>query len=148
MKNSTDAVRSLVFEISATDVSTAKRYDKEHCVVANALSHFPGVESVSVGATVIHIKTAKGIIRYRTPNVLRDALMSFDASGEWNIPTGVYTIYPPPHHDKIEEIKKRNNKYPKRKRKYKTTGRNTPHRVNPRVSEFAVISKERKENDK
>jgi hypothetical protein len=135
----TDATRILTFEITDDDVLHAIRKDKANCVIAQALKATPGVLSVEVGITSTRITTADKVTRYRTPYVLRDALSNFDQTGHWDLPSGVYLIHPPQHHDRLDTIAKRNATHPKRKGHYKTTGRNKIHRVNSRVIEYAAL---------
>ncbi len=147
MKNVCDAKRKLVFEITADDVTQAKRHDKRNCVIACAMKTMPGITSVEVGADIVRVNTPEGRTRYRTPDKLRAALMEFDKTGHWNLPAGVYALTPPPPSLSQEGMRKAHlrrqdsgtrhkNKAGKR---YGVTGRYRKRQVNPRVLEFARL---------
>jgi len=141
-----------VFEITAADAAEARRYDKNHCVVANAvLGTIPGITGIQVGKAIVQVRTDSGIRRYRTPVVLAKALAKFDESGYWGLKPGVYTLQPPPPHMTREAIAaqhlrsktRRRDIDPKTGKRYMDTGFNTREKrtVNPRVLEFAKIKK-------
>lgn len=155
MKNLTDAARKFVFEITNEDISKAQRYNKNYCAIARAVRATPGVIGVEVGAKTSRIRTSDGSVRrYMTPSQLALALTKFDKSGEWDLPPGVYKLNPPPPSERLEAIRDRVDnagkpgKFRKRRSRnakgklYGKTLRNTPHKLNPRVIEFAKMRKE------
>lgn len=140
-----DATRSLYFEIADCDVSKADRLKKTSCVVARALlDTVPQLRRVEVGATVTYIFFGSsgrngGVKRYDTPLLLRDALNTFDQTGEWKLPKGVYRLNPPTRKigmrtDYLSAAGRLNSET--RHLRPKSTGRHTLKQINPRFIEF------------
>lgn len=149
MKGLQDAKRNFVFEITPEDVRMATRYDKNYCVIAQAVRSTPGIVGAEVGAQHVRIRTQDGrITRYTTPKNLKAALGKFDKTGKWDLPAGVYILHPPMPSQKLETVRAKAKTLPsgRHKRKngkpYGKTGRNSPATVNPRVLEFAKMKKE------
>jgi hypothetical protein len=147
-----DAKRALVFQITKDDVVEAKRHDKNQCVIAKAVAALPGILGVSVGASIVQVKTVSGIQRYATPLKLKQALTRFDETGFWKLPAGVYVLNPPPPCLTKDRLAQRNHIAgnvatrginPRTGKAYGTTGRIAfrQRQINPRVLEFMKIKK-------
>lgn len=92
-----DAKKPLTFRITLDHVAKAKCNNPNECVVAQGLKAALGdfFMEVYVGGSIIKIVTEHEVLRFSTPNVLRDALIAFDEKKGWRLPPGEYTIRPP-----------------------------------------------------
>lgn len=83
--------RALNFEILQAHVESACREDPTSCVIAQAMYHKCGSRLLEI----LVLKTRISLIwsggredRYKTPLVLKEALIRFDETGEWTLPRG------------------------------------------------------------
>ena len=96
-KTMVDAKRKLGVLIIAEDVDSAEPTDPGHCAVAQSLRRREGIESVSVGASMVYV------IRTANPNIIeryaispndRAMIREFDKQGLF--PCGYKVILQPP----------------------------------------------------
>lgn len=93
-----DAIYPLVFVIKNKIKHQAKCYAKNECVIAVVLSKaIPGIDGVEVSGSLVKIVLmgSNKIYRYQTTSKLRNALVAFDKTGEWDLPDGTYTLRVP-----------------------------------------------------
>lgn len=92
-----NAQRPLELVITKEHVKRATCKDPTKCVIAQALHDSPVgefAESFMVGPSCTKIVFAKEIWRYKTPARLRNALSTFDETGQWYLPPGTYKLMP------------------------------------------------------
>lgn len=96
-KTVVNADRPLTLLITEEHIKSAKCKDPTKCVIAQAL-HCSSIgqlaEEFQVGATCTKIVLGSQILRYATPYKLRNALRTFDKTGQWHLPPGEYTLNP------------------------------------------------------
>lgn len=108
--------KPLSFEIDPAAVALGRERDEFHCPVANGVNRSmpPGVlQAVSVGAFVTKLVTAEKVVVYRTPRPLRVALKKFDETGEWDLPTGRYSLSPHPRTLNARQKRTKGDKAPR-----------------------------------
>ncbi len=94
-----NADEPLDFVIKDKHITKAECGNPAKCVIAQALHDVPGykhnIVEFQVGANVtkIHLQ-GKVIVRYTTPGKLAAALRTFDKTGQWGLPAGLYTLRP------------------------------------------------------
>jgi hypothetical protein len=91
-----NAVHPLTITITQKHVERAKCESEGECVIAQALAdQYPDhVVFFSVGATCTKIVSPSQILRYTTPNRLKNSLQLFDKTKHWDLPPGQYTLLP------------------------------------------------------
>lgn len=117
-----DAGRPLSFVITAAHIRRAKRRNPCECVVAQALKDKLGpLVKISVGAATTKVYTGKKVVRYRTPDALRNALQRFDIHGKWDLDPGAYRLAVKPPSQRVGEDTRR------MKARYKLLGNEKLH---------------------
>lgn len=89
-----DATRVLNISITNDDVKNGIPGDSDKCVFACSLrAHFGDtIENAAVGSRVTKIYTPGMVTRYATPSTFREAILTFDKTGKWILPTGVHVL--------------------------------------------------------
>jgi hypothetical protein len=134
--------KKLMFEITPKHCSLAEgaQTDPCRCVIAQAFYDKFGenLASIQVLPTRTTLSFIDGRIhKYKTPQMLRDALTEFDATKHWKLPEGVYFLLPIPKTQRAsrkreESRKRRAAGDPAYNVKYELTGRGRPRQLNPR----------------
>jgi len=93
-----DALHPRPFFITEKHCKVAKCGNPKKCVVAQALQDAfedLGFDGAEVGMAYTKIRIGRQITRFRTPYKLRNAIVSFDKTGFWNLEPGEYCLLPP-----------------------------------------------------
>lgn len=97
MTRTTNAKRSLRFDITPRDIKFARRKDPHNCAAARALKRQLGADDVSVHASRVIVEKAGKITKYKTPLSLRVETVALDRGGKFA--PGPYELQPiPPSH--------------------------------------------------
>src|ERR1700678_2308748 len=129
------------FQITDATVAKACVKDNNHCVVAESvretsLSQGKQILAIQVGPKRTTIIMKGRELRYSTPNILENAIRTFDRTGEWPLPAGKYKLEPLPKsltrtYVKARSIKRREDddpnmiKKPVSRHRYKKTDART-----------------------
>lgn len=92
-----NAKDTLLLPIARKHIKNAKPKAPPECVVGLATSDFfCDKYDVEVGLTIVRVIDAanKKMLRFHLPLALRRSLHLFDKNSTWNLPTGLYRLYP------------------------------------------------------
>jgi hypothetical protein len=138
-----EATTSLPFHITDKHQQLARshRNDKSKCVVSQGLKSNRDILEAEVGAAVTLVTFTSGKqVRYRTPAVLREGLMSWDRTGKWELPSGTYFLQAPRSYETKKSIRKNNKAFKQRQSSgivlYNVSGKGNTPAVNARNIEY------------
>lgn len=140
-----DAKERLYFSIKRKrDLKGAIRCDKSNCVIKQALQRSIGeineIVNIEVGGSMTFIELKEKILRYKTPGILRDALVVFDDKSEWSLKDGEYHLLPPAISAKAES-RKRHNRATDFRRNHNALTRTRRASISPRHIQFLADRK-------
>jgi hypothetical protein len=93
-----DAPHDFLIQITQEDIDLAARKDPKDCALGRGICRSsPAGVFTCVGKWTTKILYPKSgeIYRFETPKAIRDAIKTFDATGQWGLPPGTYILKSP-----------------------------------------------------
>ena len=119
-----DADDTLVIDVKKPDLRNATKGDPSNCAAARALTRQEHALSVRVYRSKILVEYPDKVVRYQTPNRLREATVAFDRGAPRKFMEGEYVLHPPSASQRLGSDKRTRAKV--------TTGKKRPRLVGVR----------------
>jgi hypothetical protein len=143
--------RPFKFTIIQWDIDNGVRGDPMNCALGRCFQRMEGPKLLEVRVLkhVVVFTYSGGIEkRYGNTKILREALIRFDATGEWGLPPGTYTLPPVNKHHTCEAMRNRARERRAKGDVYmymqpfaKKTGKSPGRQINPRLIKLKEMRK-------
>jgi hypothetical protein len=105
-----DATEPLVTYVKKVDLRNAQKGDPLNCAHAKALTRQEDAQSVHVYRSKILIEYPDKVVRYQTPNRIREDTIAFDRGAPRKFMEGEYTLYPPSKSQRLGADKRKSTR--------------------------------------
>ena len=124
-----DATDQLVIDVKKVDLRNAVRGDPSNCAAAKALTRQEHAIAVRVYRSKILVEYPDKVVRYQTPNRLREATISFDRGAPRKFLEDEYVLHPPSKSQQLGADKRKPNRGGGKDKRAK----GTVHKKRPRL---------------